>query len=211
MSILKKDTKDLVYEYIKEKILKLEYNSGDIINITHLTNELNVSNTPIREAISMLQSEGLIVASGTKYRVVTFTEENLSDLNEACLVLITGAFRICAEKNLLDTLAKKLRHILDEQIASATTACEYEYTSASVSFDRCFIETCQNKCLLNIFNTQANLLSLSTSYSNALFRQNSINQHKEILEAVEDKNIAKTVQLLSVHYDKHLQDISPSL
>lgn len=208
MPIQKKDTKDLVYEYIKEKILKLEYNSGDIINITHLTNELNISNTPIREAISMLQSEGLIVASGTKYRVVAFTEKSLSDLNEACLVLLTGALRICAERNLLDVLAKKLRHILQEQISALGTICEYEYTAAAVAFDRCFIETCQNQCLLNIFNMQTNLLSLSATHSNILSRQNSIEQHQKILDAIEKKDIEAAIAGLCVHYDKHLQDIS---
>lgn len=209
MSIQKKDTKDLVYEYIKGKILKLEYRSGDIINIAHLTNELNISNTPIREAISMLQSEGLVVASGTKYRVVTFTEKILSDLNEACLVLITGALGICAERGRLDALAGKLRHVLDKQIASSTTASECEFTFTAVAFDRCFIETSQNKCLLDIFNTQANLLSLSTSYVNALSRQRSIDQHKDILQAVENKDMERAIQLLAMHYDKRLQDIFP--
>lgn len=209
MSIQKKDTKDLVYEYIKGKILKLEYRSGDIINIAHLTNELNISNTPIREAISMLQSEGLVVASGTKYRVVTFTEKILSDLNEACLVLITGALRICAEKGRLDALAGKLRHVLDKQIASSATASECEFTFAAVAFDRCFIETSQNKCLLDIFNTQANLLSLSTSYVNAFSRQQSIDQHEAILQAVKDKDMERAIRLLAMHYDKCLQDIFP--
>ena len=69
-TIIKTSTKDQVYDIIKEKIFLQEYDLGDTINITALSSELGVSNTPIREALSKLEAEGLVTSSmSSKVRV----------------------------------------------------------------------------------------------------------------------------------------------
>jgi len=51
---------DRVYEILKIKILKHEFALGQKLNLTTLAKELNVSNTPVREAISRLEKVGLV-------------------------------------------------------------------------------------------------------------------------------------------------------
>ena len=43
-----------IYDIIKKRILSQEYDLGAPINIVALSKELSISNTPIREAVSML-------------------------------------------------------------------------------------------------------------------------------------------------------------
>ena len=51
--------KDHVYEYISESIKDGSLRPGDKINEQHLSDKLNVSRTPVREALIQLAAEGL--------------------------------------------------------------------------------------------------------------------------------------------------------
>ncbi len=51
---------DRVYEALKMKILRQEFTQGQKLNLTHLAKELNVSNTPLQEAIDRLEKVGLV-------------------------------------------------------------------------------------------------------------------------------------------------------
>ena len=51
---------DRVYETLKMRILRQEFTLGQKLNLTSLAKELNVSNTPLREAISRLEKVGLV-------------------------------------------------------------------------------------------------------------------------------------------------------
>jgi DNA-binding GntR family transcriptional regulator len=53
---------DQVYEAIKERILDQAYAPGEKLNVDGLVRELEVSSTPIREALSRLVAEGLVRA-----------------------------------------------------------------------------------------------------------------------------------------------------
>ena len=54
MRKIKKNTmKNQAYEIIRKKILNQSYIPGEKISIASLTEELQISNTPIREALSM--------------------------------------------------------------------------------------------------------------------------------------------------------------
>ena len=56
MRKIKKNTmKNQAYEIIRKKILNQSYIPGEKISIASLTEELQISNTPIREALSMLE------------------------------------------------------------------------------------------------------------------------------------------------------------
>ena len=51
---------DRVYENLKQRILRQEFPCGERLNIAALAKDLNVSNTPVREAISRLEKVGLV-------------------------------------------------------------------------------------------------------------------------------------------------------
>lgn len=53
--------KDEIFEILKNRIVKLEYQPGTILNEVELSKEFNVSRTPIRHAFQQLTSSELIV------------------------------------------------------------------------------------------------------------------------------------------------------
>ncbi|MBC2159789.1 GntR family transcriptional regulator [Listeria booriae] len=56
----KKRLEETAYDYILFRIISGEYTFGDFINQRELTDELNMSRTPIRSALSQLAGEGYV-------------------------------------------------------------------------------------------------------------------------------------------------------
>lgn len=59
-AMAKTNLKTLAYKTIKQKIVTCEYAPGLYLNEEILTEELKISRTPIRDALSRLEQEGLI-------------------------------------------------------------------------------------------------------------------------------------------------------
>ena len=58
-----KTIKEQTYEILKTRILKQEIPLGSRINIGQLSKELKVSNSPIREALNLLEQQGLVITT----------------------------------------------------------------------------------------------------------------------------------------------------
>lgn len=88
-----------VYRRIRRMILTGKLESGQVLSQVQLANEFETSRGPIREALRMLQREGLIEAETNQQgRIVTFTAE---DLEQVCALLalnVTTATRMGAEQ-----------------------------------------------------------------------------------------------------------------
>lgn len=74
-----KNTKT-VYNGIKELILNMTLKPGEFISEAILAKRLNVSRTPIREALKRLEQEGLITTDGRRKRVFILTLKDLEEI-----------------------------------------------------------------------------------------------------------------------------------
>lgn len=101
---------DIVYNWIKNAILRSEFKPGERITQETITKRLNVSRTPVRDAFKRLQSEGLLIVKshfgaivfelsmdkvseiyeirslleglGARYACEMITDENIRELTE---------------------------------------------------------------------------------------------------------------------------------
>lgn len=77
----KASLRERVFKKIREDILKGEYSKGDVLRETVIAKNLNVSRTPVREAIRQLELEGLVYSIPNKETVVAgITEEDVQDI-----------------------------------------------------------------------------------------------------------------------------------
>ena len=75
--------RDVVFNTLREAILKGDLKPGERLMEMHLATKLGVSRTPIREAIRMLEQEGLAVTLPRKgAQVAKMTEKDLQDVLE---------------------------------------------------------------------------------------------------------------------------------
>ncbi len=72
-----------VYETILEAIIAGELSPGDVISEVELSRQLNVSRTPVHEAIGALCKDGLVIQEANRRPVIaTFTREDAHDVFE---------------------------------------------------------------------------------------------------------------------------------
>lgn len=95
--IRKKSLKDEVFELLHNRIITGEYSSGEWLRQEEISTQLGVSQTPVREALDRLVSEGL--AERTPYRGVhipEFSEEAIVDAYVVRLLLEATTVRLAA-------------------------------------------------------------------------------------------------------------------
>jgi DNA-binding GntR family transcriptional regulator len=78
---------DDVYERVRAAILDGELAPGTVMSQVALAEELGISRTPLREALRMLQSEGLI--EGEPNRRVRVAPMTAHDLEQLCVMRVT--------------------------------------------------------------------------------------------------------------------------
>lgn len=193
--------KNQVFQIIKERILTQEYKMGQKISIASLVEELQVSNTPVREALNMLVETGLVVETpNAGFAVFTFTEELAAQIHQGLLALTIGAFTICVNEGLLDELAHTMEVCL--QLAEKP-GDNLTVASAAADFDCSFFNTINNKLLIDIYSKYSDILLVGVVTD---YQENPENvelrnqQHHQIYEAVKAHDEREVITLLSEHW-----------
>ena len=103
---------------IRRGIILRELVLGQPLTEAGLAKTLGISKTPVREGLSLLRSEGLVVAEPHRgYRVFNMTQEELVDFCELRFALESQALRYAVQRQPLK-LAKQLQQILTEMEAN---------------------------------------------------------------------------------------------
>lgn len=103
-----------VFKRLEEEILRGKIAKGSTISEMELSAEYGVSRTPVREAVGMLEQEGLVENTGKKITVLGFTEEDMLDIMDIRIAL---EGMVCAKtaKNIKADGIKELEEILKLQ------------------------------------------------------------------------------------------------
>lgn len=105
--------RDVVFHTLRESILKGEMEPGERLMEIHLADRLGVSRTPIREAIRMLELEGLVTMVPRRgAQVAQISPRGLKDVLEVRQALEALAMELACER------------ITEEEIDSLRRACD---------------------------------------------------------------------------------------
>jgi DNA-binding GntR family transcriptional regulator len=186
---------DLAYKFIKERIVTGEYSPGDRIVIRDISEQLGISDTPVREALKKLASENLIEMETHKgARITPVNIENLEEIFVVRLELETLACRLAvinatqSEIHELETLVDKM----DECIANNDTIA---YSIFNTRFHDILYAASHSSVLIDIVKN----LYARSEYSRMVFnydpqrRKASNEEHKAIVEGLKEKDEQKAV------------------
>lgn len=214
MSILKKVTiKDQIYALIKKRIFDQTYKQGEKINMLELSQELGVSNSPIREALSQLESEGLIVFTpNAGPSVIAMNETLFEEVQETARILLLGCYEQCIEKNLVEELVKETEANLQRQMELSDDTSEEsqsEFARAAIGFDVSVIKVLGNKTLERLYAAFFNQLFLVVLYDHIhspVDRRENIRQHQEILDAVKAADHEEVHRCIHKHFNRRMDN-----
>ena len=197
------------YTQIRSKILHQELAFGQKLNIADLAREFGISNSPIREALSQLENEGLVDnVPSIGFHVVQINEEAFRRLSQAIQALLSGCYDDIVLRGNEQQLVAQLSDCLEKQKSLYDGRADYDYACVAIAFDRSFVEQCQNPLLNGMFGNKFDLLSLCTLQfyrNNTQFVLQTLQEHEAICEAAKNGDHQQVRKLLFDHYnDKSL-------
>jgi len=112
-----------IYEYLRDRIVNLEYEPGQELNIAKLTEEMGFSRSPVRDALLKLEEYSLVdifPQSGTRVSYLNLDTIRQERFMRSCLEF--GALEACIRKPRTDlemeVFVTKLRSVLLKQKAA---------------------------------------------------------------------------------------------
>lgn len=181
-----------VHEAIKQRILDGYYQSHDYVRETSIARELNVSRTPVREALRELVSEGWLEAIPHHgARVAAWTEKDAHEVFELRLVLepmaVNQACQHIDHRQLtaLDELATRMER-LTEQVERHPQA-RNEIANLNHEFHRQLVQACHNQRLISVLDSVVRTSVIRRNFTNYNITHllRSMHHHREILQALE--------------------------
>ena len=79
-STTKKKSKEEAYELIKDKILTMSIKPGEAVTEQNLSAQLGIGRTPVREALTRLELDGLIVSQNGRKKVYALTVDEMREI-----------------------------------------------------------------------------------------------------------------------------------
>lgn len=190
-----------VYEELKRNIVSLHLRPGSNISEKEISDQLEVSRTPVREAFVRLAQEELLEIYPQKGTLVSLID--LNDVKETLFIresLEKATIRLACQNFTLNQL-QNLKNNMVMQENSIKNSDFHTFLELDEEFHRIIAEMSQKRKVWSaIQRSDAHLkrirvLSLTDEYKgNILF-----NEHKEILEAVEERDEDKAERVLQNH------------
>lgn len=146
---------DHVYDELMVALVDGRLEADEPLNIDALARTMQISQTPIREALARLEATGLVVRAALKgYRVAPlFSADEVMELMDARHLLEPeNAFRACARgaENLVDELSRSIDD-LKHSPTDPTTGTIKPYWEADERFHRLIAEGAGNRFLLSAY------------------------------------------------------------
>ncbi|MBQ2989497.1 MAG: GntR family transcriptional regulator [Clostridia bacterium] len=198
-----------VYNEIREAILSEEFKKGEWLTEHMLTQKLGVSRTPVRSALQRLAEDGLVSMTPNRgAAVIGITREDLVDIYRIRMRLEGLASAMAAEK-ITDEQKRKLAETVELSEFYIQKQDTERIKELDTAFHRMIYEASGSRMIERI---------LSDLHSNTKdYRRQSLcvpgrlsktlEEHKEILNAILTGNAAEAEALTSAHIERALENM----
>lgn len=198
------------YIELKKEIYSNRIKPGDCLSENLIASELNMSRTPVREALRMLENEDLVeIKDGIGIYVKTISLTDIEDIFEVRKVLETLAFStsinaITDEE--IEDLEKKF-NILMVNYNNGIDVLMESFVSVDWQLDELIVNKCRNNYIISIMNDiKAKIIRYQyISYEALNNVADSINQHLKILSLIKKRNLKELIDANEKHIDWSLE------
>lgn len=200
---------DEIYTLLKEQILNHEMPSGEKINIDQLARDLEVSNIPIREALSRLMAEELVYTVPFKgMYVAQISLQELDEMFEIRKELESLAIR----KAVSQIPEEKLAHLEQEMKTWATShpADDEEkiklIADMNQSLHGLILDYCNNQSLANLIHVYIDRIQRYSALFHKGMEQQLLQEEWDEHMLVVQGLVARDAALAEVSLLKHLNN-----
>ncbi len=187
-----------VYQKLKEDIIKGKYEPGSVFVEKDYASELNVSRTPVREAVLRLANEGyinIIPRKGTLISSISF--EDIKSIYEYRMILEPESILLLKDKKIdtswIDGWIDKFSSKNENNSLSEDDDKKFHVELAKLTGNKYIysqIDSIMDKC---------SRIRILSNFESSVRYKESMNEHIEILKCLKNKDVSKASEMMKVH------------
>ncbi len=200
-----------VYDVLRDEILSLALPPGSPIDEVQISERLEMSRTPVREALVRLAGEGLVVTLPNRSTVVAPIDFlNLPAFFDALTLMYRVTTRLAAEHHRAEDLETIRARQLDferavtAQDAKAMIASNREFHAAIAEAGR---NPYYTSLFLRLLDEGRRILRLYYQSFDDRLPQEYVVEHEDMIEAIAARDIERCDRLASAHADQIVRQI----
>lgn len=202
--------KENAYHLIKNKLLSLKIAPGSRIREDHIAEEISMSRTPVREAISLLVSEGLIRWIPRKgLFFIDLSLDEINDLIDVRAALEALAVSLCIDR-IDEDVEQRLEEIIKNQEESLAKADFASCNEMDSKFHKEIAWATGNQKLIQYLEEIEDFMQIARSLEKKTQAeqksQRSVEQHWRIFKSIQARNkeearetVRQNVEQLRLH------------
>ena len=195
-----------VYEQLEYNILNGTYAIGEVISEKRLAEELGVSRTPIREALSRLTEEDLVADSPAGTVVLGITDKDVDDAFEVKRRIEIMATRWAAKLMDQEQL-KTMKEIIEQQEFYAQKNDDEKVRDLDTEFHDLIYDACGSPVVRGILSPLHHKMHkfrrASLAHEHRI--KDSVKEHEAIYNAIVEGDLNKVEMLMLTHIDHAYQ------
>ena len=199
-----KSLTELVSENLRARIISGELELGSQLSEGRIAKELEVSRTPVREAINRLEIEGLLVVEPQRGSFIFNLDANeLAKLCDARVALETTAL-VTAINERADQLHKVLKDCTDRMATARSNDDTNAYLAEDTIFHQLLFDCADNKFLNDAYQTIAAKMAAIRNRLGRLpeHMDKSYAEHLLLVDAVKQRDTDAALRVLRSHIDR---------
>lgn len=208
-----KPIRDMIYDHLREAVFSGEFKPGDRLVENDLAEQMNVSRTPVREALRKLETEGIVEYIPRKGVVVKeFSRSDIIEIysiRQALEVMST----IAASERITPEELAFLRSRLDNAERHMVCGDDEAVFKDHQEFTDGLIASSKMPRLIQLIGTYRDYLHRfrRITLGKKPRQADVLRQHRAILDAVEEKDAEKVARLVKTHLQTALDSYLTSL
>ncbi|MEO2076277.1 MAG: GntR family transcriptional regulator [Bacillus sp. (in: firmicutes)] len=190
------------YLYLKEMILEGELKAGDRLIERELAGKLNISRTPIREALFRLESQGFVKTVPRKGVVVS----NISEQEVIEVFTILASLEVLAVKMAAQRMDSETQIELEQKIQELRALedqAEEDFNLEHIQMNRLINKASKSPKLFDILSGLIDYIHMAANmgYETPGRRKESLREHIDIMKALHDKEAELAEYLMRIHIE----------
>ena len=197
----------LVYKCLYNEIILLHMLPGSKINLSKISNELNVSGTTVRDAAIMLLKDDLVnMRSNQGFFVNKLNIKEFTDIITAKKIIEPNAAKILCE-NITSVQINAFKNLLLFMETALKKNDYREYINLDIIFHKSIVDLCGNEYINAMYTSIFDIIKRYKLYlSKYLNKDNSdlkisLRQHTNIVKCFENTNIENAYSLSKIHIE----------
>ncbi|MDB4057044.1 GntR family transcriptional regulator [Candidatus Thioglobus sp.] len=193
---------DIATDSIRNAIIRGDFKMGQSVTEAALSEALKISKTPVREALSKLESEGLVLSEKNKgYRIFSMTRDEYVELSELRFALEAQALRYGFARN-HSFLIKGLKDLLVKMEDYLEKSNREIYQTLDNDFHHVFFKACGNNAITKLYDKHQSVIvatRLRNLKKEKITKHVSFDQHKLMLHLLENNDLDEAIKILEGH------------